>query len=67
MSRLSFNVFSIEMYSEHSGLPSPEVFKLFRDSGLLKMIGRDYEDLHGMSWEYLVDEFDDYLGGRKYA
>jgi hypothetical protein len=55
------------MYSEHSGLPSPEVFRMFRDSGLLKMLDTDYEDLHGMSWEYLMRMFDDYLKERKYA
>jgi hypothetical protein len=67
MSRLSFNTFSIEMYSEHSGLPSPTVFKVFRDSGLLEMLDTDYEDLHGMSWEYLMGMFDDYLREREYA
>jgi hypothetical protein len=67
MSRLTFNTFSIEMYAEHAGLPSPKVFSIFRDSGLLDMLNSDYEDLHGMSWEYLMGMFDDYLAERKYA
>jgi hypothetical protein len=67
MSKLSFNAFCIEMYAERSGLPSPKVFGMFRDSGLLEMLGDDYEDLHGMSWEYLMGMFDDYLRERTYA
>jgi hypothetical protein len=49
------------MYAEHSGLSSPAVFALFKDSGLLQMLEDDYEDLHGMSWEYLMGLFDEYL------
>lgn len=63
MSRLSFKTFCIEYYAEHTGLPSNEVYDLFAKEGLLDILDTDYEDLHGMSWEYLMQFFDDYLKG----
>jgi hypothetical protein len=65
LSLLSFTVFCIERYAEHSGYPGNEVYSVFKKSGLLKMLHTDYEDLHGMSFEYLMDFFDDYLGKSK--
>ena len=61
MSELSFQVFCIEFYSRHIQKPGPEVYKLFRESGLLDMLKSDYEDLHGMGQEALMQFFDEYL------
>ena len=61
MSALSFQTFCIELYSRHIQKPSPEVFTMFKDSGLLKMLKTDYEDLHGMGMEALMQFFDEYL------
>ena len=61
MSTLSFQTFCIEFYSRHIQKPSPEVFAMFRDSGLLEMLKTDYEDLHGMGMEALMQFFDEYL------
>ncbi|HBT94911.1 MAG TPA: hypothetical protein DEB24_01830 [Coriobacteriia bacterium] len=36
---------------------------MFKSSGLLDMLRDDYEDLHGMSWEYLIPFYDEYLAG----
>ena len=36
---------------------------LFDRTGLLKLLDEDYEDLHGMSMEYLMQFFDRYLEG----
>ena len=63
MSRLSFKTFCIEYYAAHSGLPSNAVYALFASEGLLELLDSDYEDLHGRSWEYLMQFFDDYLKG----
>jgi hypothetical protein len=63
MSVLSFITFSVEMYAEHAGMGSPDVYRLFESSGLLDMLRSDYENLRGMSWEYLVREYDEYLKG----
>jgi hypothetical protein len=63
MSKLSFNTFCIEMYAEHSGKPSPDVYGMFERAGLLGLLDSDYEDLHGMSWESLMQMFDEYLSG----
>ena len=61
MSVLSFQTFCIEFYSRHIQKPSPEVYAMFRDSGLLTMLKTDYEDLHGMGMEALMQFFDEYL------
>ena len=65
MSKLSFKTFCIEYYSKHIGIPSNEVYSLFKQEGLLDLLESDYEDLHGMSMEYLMQFFDQYLGGKK--
>ncbi|GHT65431.1 hypothetical protein FACS1894110_07290 [Spirochaetia bacterium] len=64
MSQLSFQTFCIELYSEHKNLPGPEVYALFQKTGLFDMLNTDYEDLHGMSFEYLMQMFDEYLEGK---
>ncbi len=61
MSILSFQIFCIEFYSRHIQKPGPEVYELFRESGLLEMLETDYEDLHGLGMEALMDFFDRYL------
>ena len=63
MSTLSFKAFCIEYYAAHIGRPSNEVYALFERTGLLKLLDKDYEDLHGMSMEYLMQFFDRYLEG----
>lgn len=61
MSKLSFKTFCIEFYARHIDKPGPEVYELFRRSGLLEMLAADYEDLHGMGMEALMQFFDTYL------
>ena len=61
MSELSFQTFCIEFYSRHIQRPGPEVYELFRESGLLDMLKTDYEDLHGMGQEALMQFFDECL------
>ena len=63
MSRLSFKVFCVESYAEHIGRPSNEVYDLFARENLLELLDSDYEDLHGMSIEFLLQFFDEYLKG----
>lgn len=62
MSKLSFKVFCIEQYSHHIRKPSNEVYRIFEESGLLQLLDEDYEDLHGMSMEYMMHFIDKYLG-----
>ena len=61
MSELSFKIFCIEFYSKHIQKSGPEVYELFRASGLLDLLETDYEDLHGMGMEALMQFFDEYL------
>lgn len=65
MSRLSFITFCVEYYAEHIHKPSDEVYALFKKEKLLDLLQRDYDDLHGMSMEYLMQMFDEYLGEKK--
>ena len=58
MSTLSFKAFCIEYYAAHIGRPSNEDYALFDRTGLLNMHDEDYEDLHGMSMEYLMQFLD---------
>lgn len=62
MSRISFKTFCIEYYAEHIGKSSEKVYELFKQEKILEMLDEDYEDLHGMSMEYLMSYFDKYLG-----
>lgn len=61
MSKLSFKTFCIEFYARHIGKTGPEVYALFERSGLLRELDADYEDLHGMGMEALMQLFDEYL------
>ena len=45
------------------GRPSNEVYEEFEKEGLISMLDSDYEDLHGMGMEYLMQFFDEYLKG----
>jgi len=63
MSQLSFLTFCLELYAEHKNMSSPQAYALFADKGLLALLKSDYADLHGMSFEYLMQFFDNYLEG----
>lgn len=65
MSKLSFVTFCVEYYAEHTGKPSNEVYELFRQEKLIELLNDDYDDLHGMSMEYMMQFIDEYLGGSK--
>ena len=62
MSKTSFKAFCVEFYANHTGKTGPEVYAEFEKSGLLKELDDDYEDLHGMGMEALMQMFDEYLG-----
>ena len=62
MSKLSFKTFCIEFYANQTGRTGPEVYAEFEKTGLLKELDNDYEDLHGMGMEALMQMFDEYLG-----
>ena len=65
MSKLSFKTFCIEYYAAHTGQTSEKVYELFKKEKLLDLLESDYEDLHGMGMEFLMNFFDEYLGGEK--
>lgn len=63
MSKISFVSFCIENYADYIGKHSDEVYKMFKDSGLLDVLRDDYDDLHGMSMEYMVSFCDSFMRG----
>lgn len=64
MSQLSFTTFCIEFYSHHIQKKSDEVYKIFEEAGVLTLLHEEYDDLHGMSMEYMMQFIDEYLAGR---
>jgi hypothetical protein len=58
MSRLSFKTFCIELYADRKSIPSNEVYTLFENSGILKMLDEDYELLHGHGFDYVISDID---------
>jgi len=58
MSRLSFKLFCIEHYADHKSIPSNEVFTLFKNKGILKMLDDDYDILHGHGFDYVISDID---------
>ena len=48
-------------YAKHNGKDGTDVYALFRTSGLLNLFETDYDNLHSMSMEYLMQYFDEYL------
>ncbi len=42
-------------------MPSCDVYALFKRRGLLDVLRNDYEDLHGLGMEALMQLFDEYL------
>jgi len=63
MGKLSFKTFCIELYAEYKNIPSNEVYKIFEKEGVLEMLDRDYDILHGFGFEYIVRDIDRFLGG----
>ena len=62
MSKISFLAFCIQHYADHIKVSGSQVYQLFKKEKLLDLLVTDYEDLHGMGLEYLMQFFDDYLG-----
>jgi hypothetical protein len=58
MSRLSFKVFCIELYADRKSIPSNEVYTLFENKGILKMLDDDYDVLHGHGFDYVINDID---------
>ena len=61
MSRLSFKTFCIEMYARDKKMPGYDVYKLFKEKGVLNMLDEDYDVLHGFGFEYIINDIDGLL------
>lgn len=65
MGKVSFKAFCVEFYAKHVDKTGPEVYVEFEKSGLLKELDENYEDLHGMGMEALMQMFDEWFGNGK--
>ena len=63
LSKLSFKAFCIEKYADYKSMPSNEVYRLFERKGVIDMLNRDYDVLHGFGFEYIVRDIDRFLDG----
>ena len=61
----SFIIMCVEQYADSVNKSSGSVYKEMLSKGLIKDMINDYEDLHGMSTEYLNYYIDTLLGGNK--
>ena len=64
VSRLSFKAFCIEKYADYASIPSNKVYKLFEENGVIEMLNRDYDVLHGFGFEYIVRDIDEFMNGK---
>ncbi|MCR4783864.1 MAG: DUF3791 domain-containing protein [bacterium] len=62
MSKISFVAFCIEYYAKHTGKTSDTVYELFKREKVLDFLKEDYDDLHGLGLEYMMQLIDQYLG-----
>ncbi len=62
MSKLSFITFCVEYYAKHINKTSDEVYLYFKQEKVLEFLINDYDDLHGMGMEYLMQMIDEFLG-----
>ena len=58
MSRLSFKTFCIEKYADYKSVPSNEIFRLFEQNNILKMLDDDYDILHGHGFDYVLHDIE---------
>jgi hypothetical protein len=58
MSRLSFKTFCIELYADRNSVPSNEVYTLFEQNGILRMLDDDYDILHGHGFNYVLNDIE---------
>ena len=63
MSKLSYKTFCIELYADYKSIPSNEVYTIFEENGVLKMLDEDYDLIHGFGFQYAMNEIDQYLSG----
>ena len=51
-------VFTIELYAKHVNKTTDIVYKKLEEKGLIDLLYNDYDDLHGMSPEYINEYLD---------
>ena len=58
MSRVSFKAYCIELYADRKSIPGNEVYNLFDQKGILKMLDEDYDILHGHGFDYVLHDIE---------
>lgn len=60
-----FIVMCVEQYAKFSNLDSASAYRALEKAGILDELEKDYEDLHGMSTQYLNEYFSASIVGGK--
>ena len=63
MSKISFKTYCIELYADYKSIPSNKVYEIFDEKGILKMLDEDYDLIHGLGFQYVINEIEQVLGG----
>lgn len=61
-----FIVFSVEKYASKVNKPSDIIYKEMEKHGLIQYLEDYYDDMHGMSYQYINEEIDDVLKNNRY-
>lgn len=56
-----FIIICIEQYASFKDISGKETYRLMSEKKVIDELKNDYEDLHGMSWEWLNDYIDSLL------
>ncbi len=60
-----FKVFCLERYKSEHHMKGSEVFRLFKDSGVLDYLASFYYVLHSFGDKYIVADIDEFISARK--
>jgi hypothetical protein len=62
-----FKIFCLERYKSEHRMKGKEVFRLFKEYGVLDYLGSFYEVLHTFGDKYLVEDIDLFIETRQPA
>nr|WP_302685531.1 DUF3791 domain-containing protein [uncultured Ruminococcus sp.] len=61
---MKFQIFCIEVFKIHHNLSGKEVVKLFEKYGVLDYLSENFDVLHTVGENFIVNDIDEYLKSR---
>ena len=62
---VKFKAFCLERYKYEHNMKGKDVFRLFKEYGVLDYIGSFYDVLHTFGAQYIVSDIDEFIAVRK--